>query len=88
MNYALDSRNKYPAAAYMIIADDDVREWGTQNYEEKKAQYEEEGYVAISMKNDFAEIYPDNISKADIQYTETEETDEGNGSGEEQKKAA
>lgn len=32
MNYALDSRNPYPAEAYMIVADDDVREWGTQNW--------------------------------------------------------
>ncbi len=72
MNYAIDSRNPYPSAAYMIIADDDVREWGTQNYEEKAPQYEEQGYVVISMKRDFEEIYADDITRAETQYIEDE----------------
>ena len=76
MNYALDERNPYPSAAYMVVADDDVREWGTQNWEEKSAQYEEQGYVPISMKNDFAEIYPAPISRADTQYKEPETAEE------------
>lgn len=71
MNYAIDKRNPYPAEAYMIVADDDVREWGTQDWDEKSAAYTEQGYVPISMKNDFQQIYPENISKADKQYTET-----------------
>ena len=75
MNYAIDSRNPYPAQAYMVVADDDVREWGKQNWEEKSADYESKGYIPISMKNDFARIYPDDITKADQQYVpaETEE---------------
>ena len=72
MNYALDSRNPYPSEAYMIVADDDVREWGTQNWEEKSQSYKEQGYVPISMKNDFVEIYPEAITKADEQYVEPE----------------
>ena len=68
MNYALDSRNPYPSQAYMIVADDDVREWGKQDWTEKSAQYEEMGYVPISMKNDFLEIYPESIQKSDEQY--------------------
>ncbi|MBR2185762.1 MAG: haloacid dehalogenase-like hydrolase [Lachnospiraceae bacterium] len=72
MNYAIDSRNPYPSEAYMIIADDDVREWGTQNYEEKAPQYEEQGYVVISMKRDFEEIYADDITRAETQYIEDE----------------
>ncbi|WP_051197749.1 HAD family hydrolase [Butyrivibrio sp. MB2005] len=72
MNYALDSRNPYPSAAYMIVADDDVREWGTQDWEEKSAGYREQGYVPISMKNDFLKIYPDTIKRSDIQYVEPE----------------
>ena len=72
MNYALDSRNPYPAEAYMVVADDDVREWGTQDWDEKSAAYIEQGYVPISMKNDFLMIYPDQVTKADEQYTETE----------------
>ena len=72
MNYALDDRNPYPSAAYMVVADDNVREWGTQDWEEKSAAYTEQGYVPISMKNDFLKIYPDQITKADEQYIENE----------------
>ena len=72
MNYTIDSRNPYPAEAYMIVADDDVREWGTADWEEKSAQYEEMGYTPISMKNEFAQIYPENITKAEQQYQEPE----------------
>ncbi|MCR5598525.1 MAG: histidine-type phosphatase [Lachnospiraceae bacterium] len=72
MNYALDERNPYPSEAYMVVADDDVREWGTQDWEEKSAAYIEQGYVPISMKNDFLKIYPDQITKADEQYRENE----------------
>ncbi len=86
MDYALDKRNPYPAVAYMIVADDDVREWGTQNWEEKSAQYKEQGYVPISMKNDFVNIYPDSVTKGDAQYTDPEQQD--NAEEEEQQKAA
>ncbi|MBP3784517.1 MAG: histidine-type phosphatase [Butyrivibrio sp.] len=72
MNYALDKRNPYPSEAYMVVADDDVREWGTQNWEEKSAAYKEQGYVPISMKNDFLKIYPDAITRAENQYVEKE----------------
>ncbi|MBP3892086.1 MAG: haloacid dehalogenase-like hydrolase [Solobacterium sp.] len=72
MNYAIDSRNPHPAEAYMIVADDAVREWGKQNWEEKSKDYIEKGYTPISMANDFAQIYPDNISKAEQQYIEKE----------------
>lgn len=94
MNYALDSRNPYPSAAYMVVADDDEREWGTQNWEEKSAQYEKQGYVPISMKNDFVQIYPESVMKSDSQYMEPQESvggtaesqeGEGNGSGDETK---
>jgi phosphoserine phosphatase len=72
MNYALDKRNPYPSEAYMVVADDDVREWGTQNWEEKSASYKEQGYVPISMKNDFLKIYPDTVTRAENQYVEKE----------------
>lgn len=75
MNYVLDDRNPYPSQAYMIVADDDVREWGTQNWDEKSAQYKEQGYIPISMKNDFLEIYPEPIKRAQEQYIELEEKD-------------
>lgn len=68
MNYALDKRNPYPAEAYMIVADDSVREWGTQNWDKKSAEYKEQGYTPISMKNDFKQIYKDGIEKGEKQY--------------------
>ena len=73
MNYTIDSRNPYPAQAYMIVADDDVREWGTQNWEEKSADYLAKGFIPISMKNEFAQIFADGITKASEQYQERDE---------------
>ena len=68
MYYTIDSRNLYPAQAYMIVADDNIREWGTQNWEEKSSEYSSKGFIPISMKNDFAEIYNKDIKKAAKQY--------------------
>ena len=76
MNYAIDSRNPYPAQAYMIVADDDVREWGTQDWETKSADYIAKGFIPISMKNDFAQIYAEGITKAAEQYREPDWADE------------
>ena len=75
MNYTIDSRNPYRAQAYMIVADDDVREWGTQDWAAKSADYEAKGYIPISMKNDFAQIYAEGITKADQQYLEHDWSD-------------
>ena len=68
MNYTIDSRNPYPAQAYMVVADDNVREWGTQDWEKKSADYTAKGFVPISMKNEFAQIYVDGITRAETQY--------------------
>lgn len=68
MNYTIDSRNPYPAEAYMVVADDNVREWGTQDWEKKSSEYSAKGYVPISMKDDFAQIYADDITRAEEQY--------------------
>jgi cyclohexadienyl dehydratase len=76
MNYTIDSRNPYPAQAYMIVADDDVREWGTQDWEKKSADYIAKGFIPISMKNDFARIYADGITKAAEQYQEPDWAEE------------
>ena len=75
MNYTIDSRNPYPAQAYMIVADDDVREWGTQDWAAKSADWQAKGYIPISMKNDFARIYADGITKAPQQYQERDWSD-------------
>ena len=75
MNYTIDSRNPYRAQAYMIVADDDVREWGTQDWTAKSADYEAKGYIPISMKHDFAQIYAEGIVKAAQQYRERDWSD-------------
>ncbi len=72
MNYTIDKRNPYPSMAFMLVADDDVREWGTQDWDERSAAYSELGYVPVSMKNDFLKIYPDTITRSDVQYVEKE----------------
>ena len=58
------SNNPYRSAAYMVLADDDVREWGDpQNAAEKKASYEAMGIGTISMRDDFLTIYGDGVAK-------------------------
>ncbi len=68
LNYTLDERNPYPTQAYMVVADDDVREWGAQKWDEKSKEYEDLGYIPISMKNDFINIYPSKVTRGDEQY--------------------
>ena len=70
MNYTIDSRNKYLSQAYMVIADDGEREWGKQDFTKKSEEYIAQGYIPISMKNDFTEIYDKSITKAAEQYVE------------------
>ena len=74
LNYTIDSRNPYPAEAYMIVADDTEREWGPQDWDEKSVEYIGMGYIPVSMKNDFAQIYEEDITKADKQYQKPEWT--------------
>lgn len=58
------SDNPYRSAAYMVLADDDVREWGDPgNAAEKKASYEAMGIGTISMRDDFLTIYGDGVAK-------------------------
>ena len=75
MNYTIDSRNKYPAQAYMVVADDTVREWGKQDWGTKSAEYQEKGYIPVSMKDDFAQIYAEGITPAAEQYVERDWSD-------------
>ena len=74
MNYTIDSRNPYRAQAYMVVADDDVREWGKQDWETKSADYTAMGYIPISMKSDFAQIYAEGIVPSSQQYRERDWT--------------
>ena len=70
LNYTIDDRNPYPAEAFMVVADDTVREWGKQSWDEKSEEYKEMGYTPVSMKDDFAQIYPEGIMPAAEQYQE------------------
>ncbi len=70
MNYTIDSRNPYPAQAYMMVADDPFREWGTQDWDKKSEEYRSKGYIPISMRTEFAQIYGDGITKSAEQYRE------------------
>ncbi len=88
LNYTLDSRNPYPTQAYMVVADDTVREWGPQDWATKSEEYRKQGYIPVSMKNDFAQIYPEGITPAEKQFHEHTETDASQPEEEEAKPAA
>ena len=72
MDYCIDHRNPYPAKAFMIVADDNEREWGTADWNEKSAQYSAQGYTPVSMRRDFAVIYQKGVTKASEQYKPVE----------------
>ena len=58
------SSNPYRSAAYMVVADDELREYGdAASAAEKKAGYEAQGIGVISMRDDFATIYGDGVEK-------------------------
>lgn len=62
-NYTIFN-NKYKSAAFMLIADDEERDYG--NTEKTRAlgqKWEESGYNVISMRDDFRTIYGDNVKK-------------------------
>ncbi|MBR3016541.1 MAG: haloacid dehalogenase-like hydrolase [Clostridia bacterium] len=58
------SNNPFPSLAYIVLADDEAREWG--NYESAQAKiagYNEQGIDTISMRDDFATIYGEKVKK-------------------------
>lgn len=58
------SHNPWKSAAYMVIADDEEREYGNaESAEEKKKSYTEQGIDIISMRDDFKTIYGDGVTK-------------------------
>ena len=58
------SNNPYRSAAFMLIADDEVRDYGNAEKAEKLGkEWEDYGFNVISMKNDFRTIYGDNVVK-------------------------
>jgi len=58
------SNNRYLSAAYMVLADDEAREYGdAASAAEKKAGYEAQGIKTISMREDFKTIYGEDVLK-------------------------
>ena len=62
------SDNPHKSAAFMVLDDDEEREYGdTEAAAERKAEYEKQGIGIISMKDDFRTIYGDGVQKTDIE---------------------
>jgi len=62
-NYTIFN-NRYKSAAFMLIADDEERDYGnTEKVQPLKEKWEQSGYNVISMKDDFRTIYGDEVKK-------------------------
>ncbi|MBQ5562187.1 MAG: haloacid dehalogenase-like hydrolase [Clostridia bacterium] len=62
-NFTINN-NKYKSAAYMLCCDDTERENGNVEKADKmRKTCEENGYTAVSMKNDWTTIYGDSVTK-------------------------
>ena len=62
-NYTIFN-NRYRSAAFMLIADDEERDYGnTEKVQPLKEKWEASGYHVISMKDDFRTIYGDDVVK-------------------------
>ena len=58
------SDNPYRSAAFMLVADDDVRDYGNpEKNESLKAKWADSGFEVISMRDDFRTIYGDKVVK-------------------------
>ncbi len=67
-NYCLSNKT-YHTEAFMLVADDNVRDHA--NLEEgakRQANWEKAGYNIISMKNDFKTIYGDGVQMVDFHF--------------------
>ena len=62
-NYTI-YHNRYKSAAFMLIADDGVRDYGNaEKVQPLKEKWEESGYHVISMANDWKTIYGEDVVK-------------------------
>ena len=75
------SNNVYKSAAFMLVADDDVRDYGSPGKaEELREQWDEKGFNVISMKNDFRTIYGEDVVKTgEFHWAEELADDRGDG---------
>ena len=63
------NNNQYPAEAFMLVADDTVRDYSYLTDEKiasLNTQWSNQGFHVVSMKNDFKTIYKANVSKAAV----------------------
>lgn len=61
--YVVDD-NSYKAEAYMLIADDDQRDYGNlEKAKEREEKWNELGFNVVSMKDEFRTIYGDKVEK-------------------------
>lgn len=61
--------NKYKSEAFMLIADDETRDYGNTEKNTKLGEtWKNEGFNVISMKNDFKTIYGYNVEKTTLTY--------------------
>ena len=62
-NYALYN-NPYKSAAFMLVADDDVRDYGNpEKARDLKEKWDAAGFSVISMANDWTTIYGEDVVK-------------------------
>ena len=62
-NYAL-LNNRYRSAAFMLVADDDARDYGDAGrHDELTKKWQGMGYNVISMRDDWKTIYGENVVK-------------------------
>ena len=60
------SNNPYRSAAFMVMADDEEREYGNaESAAQKRSGYEAQGIDIISMRDDFETIYGESVVRAD-----------------------
>jgi hypothetical protein len=63
------SDNPYRSAAFMLVADDDVRDYGNPvKNESLKTKWADAGFQVISMRDDFRTIYGSNVKKVDFTF--------------------
>ena len=66
LNYVI-SGNKNPSASFMVLDDDEAREYGdAEGAAEKREKWEKTGYTVFSMRDDFKTIYGEGVQKAPV----------------------
>lgn len=65
-NYAV-CNNRYRSAAFMVIADDDVRDYGNSGkHDELTEKWQGMGYHVISMRDDWTTIYGTDVTRTGV----------------------